>query len=426
MIPVHESNAYVGFPPLPSKDDIVQALVNDPPERRWRMVRQLFRLAEPADRQELIARLQPFLNQVDDFRVKYRLMMALRALHNPYTVADYVVVAGRGAWRAQELPQTPADWERWYQTPPEPSPFPIVDFHIHPKSPDLKFMADLKEAGVTHAVILATDTDPADVDRPEIRAKLQADYSRAALSHRLPFEQMLRQIRASIYSYTHVTNLDVADWVEDYPDILIGFGSVNLGKGKDYVEAKLQELAAYNFAGFKLLPYSQFLNPAENEAAHLLFAYCEQHHAIVLTHTGCGAGPFELLELSENNHPGLWEPLVKRYPDVPVVLAHFGAYSTHVPGIWLYEAMQLAKKYDNVYADLAAVTWLLERENVVKEIRKTLGFDRVLFATDYPLPLASGISLALLVKQVQTNMYLTEKEKHLVLGRNALKLLGRA
>ncbi len=422
---MRESTAYVGFPPLPDQETLVHALVYDPPEIRWRVVRQLFRLADAAERQDLIQRLQPYLEQVDDFRIKYRLLMALRALHHPYTVADYVVVAGRGAFRAAELPR---DGDGRLQAPaPDPAdnPFPVVDFHVHPKSPDLKFMADLREAGVSHTVILATDTDPADVVRPEIVARLQADYSRCALSHRLPFDHILRQIRASIYTFTHVTNQDVADWVQDYPDILIGFGSVNLGKSRDYVEAKLAEVAALKLSGFKLLPYSQFFNPAANDNVNLLFDHCRRHRNIVLSHTGCGAGPFEILELSENTHPGLWEPVLKRYPDVPLVLAHFGAYSSHVPGIWLYEALQLGKKFDNVYADLAAVGWLLDRENVVKEIRKTIGFDKVLFATDYPVPLATGISLATLVKQVKTNLYLTDKEKCKILGRNALRLLAR-
>ena len=118
--------------------------------------------------------------------------------------------------------------------------------------------------------------------------------------------------------------------------------------------------------------------------------------------------------------------LVKKYPDVPLVLAHFGAYSSQIPGIWLHEAMQLGGKYRNVYADLAAVNWLLDREEVVKEIRKTIGFDRVLFATDYPQPQYWGVSLAYLVGRLRVNSYLTEKEKRKVLGENAARLLGIA
>jgi predicted TIM-barrel fold metal-dependent hydrolase len=419
-----ESSSYIGFPPLPDKDEMVRALVHDPPEIRWRQVRALFRLAEEQDRQELILRLQPFLGRVEDFRVKYRIFMALKALHQPLKVDDYVVVRGQGAFRTSEVAALSKDLQKSAQEAPEPAACQVVDFHIHPKMPDLKFFADLKEAGVTHAVILATDTDPADADRPEIQEGLKRDYSRCSLAHRLPFEGILRQIKTSLYSPTHVTNQDVADWVEDYPDLLTGFGSVNPCKDRDYVEAKIKEVEGLNLLGFKLLPFSQFFNPAENENLHLLFESCRRSGSIILSHTGCGAGPFEILELSGNNHPSLWENLLKRYPDVPLVLAHFGAYSTHVPGIWLYEALQLGKKFDNVYADLAAVDWLLDQESVVKEIRKTMGLDRVLFATDYPGPLSAGVSLASIVKSLKSNKHLTDREKCKVLGRNGLRLLG--
>jgi predicted TIM-barrel fold metal-dependent hydrolase len=419
-----ESSSYIGFPPLPDKDEMVRALVHDPPEIRWRQVRALFRLAEEQDRQELILRLQPFLGRVEDFRVKYRIFMALKALHQPLRVDDYVVVRGQGAVRTSEVAALSKDLQKSAQEAPEPAACQVVDFHIHPKMPDLTFFADLKEAGVTHAVILATDTDPADADRPEIQEGLKRDYSRCNLAHRLPFEGILRQIKASLFSPTHVTNQDVADWVEDYPDLLTGFGSVNPSKDRDYVEAKIKEVEGLNLLGFKLLPFSQFFNPAENENLHLLFESCRRTGSIILSHTGCGAGPFEILELSGNNHPSLWENLLKRYPDVPLVLAHFGAYSTHVPGIWLYEALQLGKKFDNVYADLAAVDWLLDQESVVKEIRKTMGLDRVLFATDYPGPLSAGVSLASIVKSLKSNKHLTDREKCKVLGRNGLRLLG--
>ncbi|SPF33596.1 hypothetical protein SBDP1_1150003 [Syntrophobacter sp. SbD1] len=417
-----EHPSYVGFPPLSDKEQIVEALVHDPPDVRWRVVRDLFRIYDDEDRRDLISLLQPHLYEATDFRIKYRITMALMALHNPGTKEDYVLVKGKGAFRRSGL-ESPTDGLKDLSSA-ETGLFPIVDFHIHPKSPDLKFFSDMREAGVTHGVILATDTDPSDVDRPEIRENLRKDYSQSPQSQTVPFERILTQIRASLHSLTHVVNRDVADWVSDYPDILIGFGSVNLSKSRDYVEEKLEEIRRLKLHGIKLLPFSQFFNPAENENMDLLFQHCVDTESIILSHSGCGAGPFDLPELSRNAHPNLWESLLKKYTDVPVVFAHFGAYSTHIPGIWLHDVLQLGKKYRNVYADLAAVDWLLDRETVVKEIRKTIGFDRVLFATDYPLPKTAGMSLAYLVGALKANTILTEKEKRKVLGMNASRLLG--
>ena len=302
--------------------------------------------------------------------------------------------------------------------------FPIVDFHIHPKTPDLKFFADMREAGVTHGVILATDTDPEDVERPEIREWLKQAFSKSQASGRSGFESLLRHIKKSLYSPTHVTNQDVADWVKDYPDILIGFGSVNLSKDRDYVRRTLDEINRLKLKGLKFLPHSQFFNPAENENMATVFDYCQQTGSVILSHSGCGPGPFEIIELSQNSHPALWEPWLKKYSDVPVVLAHAGAYSSEVPGIWLFDAFQLGRDYSNVYIDLAAVDWIMDREMVIQEIRKTIGFDRVLFGTDYPLPLSGGVSWAYVVKRLQANTYLTPREKDKLLGKNAARLLG--
>jgi predicted TIM-barrel fold metal-dependent hydrolase len=200
---------------------------------------------------------------------------------------------------------------------------------------------------------------------------------------------------------------------------------VNLSKDKDYVERKLDEIERLKLRGVKLCPHTQFFNPSECDNAYLLFEYCRATGSFVLSHSGCGAGPFELPQLSWNSHPGLWEPLVRDYPDVPLVLAHFGSYSTREPGIWLYDALQLGEKYGNVYADLAAVHTILDVEEVVREIRATIGFDRVLFASDYPLPIYQDQTLRDVVMHVALNPMLSGEEKSAVLGGNAARLLGR-
>ena len=417
---MRQQDVYIGFPPLPDKDAIVESLLNDPPEVRWRTVRRLFQIRDISDKEALIQTLQPHLKAAEDWRLRYRLHLALQALHRPLKIPDYRLVQGKGAFKPSDLEALEEERALPFKVPL----FPIVDFHIHPKTPDLKFFADMREAGVTHGVILATDTDPADTERPEVREQLKKAFDQSHTSGRMGFESLLKHIQKSLYSPTHVTNRDVADWVRDYPDILTGFGSVNLSKDRDYVRRKLDEIQKLNLQGLKFLPHSQFFNPAENEHMPMIFEYCAQTGSIILSHSGCGPGPFEIIELSHNSHPSLWEPWLKKYPQVPVVLAHAGAYSTEIPGIWLIDALQVGKANSNVYIDLAAVDWLLDREMVIQEIRKTIGFDRVLFATDYPLPLAAGVSWAYIVKRIQTNSNLTPKEKHKVLGKNAARLLG--
>lgn len=415
------SESYVDFPSLPDKSDIVNALLTDPPDVHWRIVRQLFRIKRKKDREDLIEALQPRIFEVQDSKIKYRINLALQALHRPVNIKDYRLVKNRGIFKASEIANSAPKKAKAANLP---NFFPVVDFHIHPKTPDLKLFKDMRDAGVTRGVILATDTDPNDVDRPEIHNLLKEAFDGATQSGRMSFESILKHIKASLYSPTHVTNQDVADWARDYPDSLIGFGSVNLSKDRAYVERTLEKMERLNMKGVKLLPHAQFFNPSTNDNMDLLFDYCSQTGSIILSHTGCAPGPFEIPELSRNAHPGLWERQVAKYPQVPVVLAHFGSYSKEIPGIWLLEAMQLGKKYRNVYADLAAVDWLLDRENVVQEIRKTIGFDRILFATNYPHSMTPESNGAYVVSAIKANTHLTQKEKRKILGENATRLLG--
>jgi predicted TIM-barrel fold metal-dependent hydrolase len=421
---VNQNATYIGFSEPPEIDELIREIIEGPSEVRWRTARTLIRIEDSRKREQLVHKLRHYFYEIKNHEINYRIKLALSMLQSNFGVQDYVLIKGKGAFKRSELEAAGYDPERLTWGSLDPDFYPVIDFHVHPKVPDLKFLADFREAGVTHAVILATDTDPSDVDRPKIRDELKEAYERSGSAHSMPFERLLDQIRGGLYRSTHVTNRDVADWVEDYPHIFIGFGSVNLSKQRAYVEEKLWEIERLKLRGIKLLPFAQFVNPAKNPNMDLLFEYCRRTGTIILSHSGCAAGPFETPELSENARPRLWEDLVKKYPDVTLVLAHFGAYSTHMPGIWHQEAMELGKKYRNVYADLAAVTWILEREDKVEEIRKTIGFDRVLFATDYTLPLFFGITLASVVRDVKTSKILTEEEKHKVLGQNAARLLG--
>ena len=185
---------YVDFPPLPDKDAVVDALINDPPQVRWRVVRQLFQIADTKDREALIQRLQPQLKAAEDWRLRYRLHLGLQALHRPLNVPGFRLVKGKGAFKLSR----DGEQEEESRSPFKVPLFPVVDFHIHPKTPDLKFFADMREAGVTHGVILATDTDPEDVDRPEIRERLKVAFGQSHSSGRIGFESLLRHIKKSL------------------------------------------------------------------------------------------------------------------------------------------------------------------------------------------------------------------------------------
>jgi len=295
-----ENPADVGLPALPGREEMAEAVLKAPADIRWEIFRALFRIEDPEDRADLVRRLTPSVEAPEDFSVRYRVRMALDILRHPYRPQPgWRVVRGRGAVRDRggaSPGASPAGAAGAGDRPPAP----VVDFHVHPKAPDLKLLPEMAEAGVTHAVILAADTDPSDVDRPEILDRLRRHYDDSGQEEFIPFEVMLEQIRSSLYSPSHVTNRDVAGWVRDYPDTLIGFGSVNPSKDPRYVKDTLAEIAGLGLRGIKLLPFSQFFDPETCENLPLLMEHCRDTGTVVLCHTGCGPGPFELPELSQD------------------------------------------------------------------------------------------------------------------------------
>jgi predicted TIM-barrel fold metal-dependent hydrolase len=424
---VNTHGSYIGFGELPDKDELFEALINDPPEIRWRVVRTLLRIEDP---ERLAAVQSHFMERLRAIEkppapaVVSRVQMTMNAIQRPVRVPGYIVVKGKRAYTTAEWEKSGYNIGKLDAVAEPPDYYPAVEFHVHPKMPDLKFLSDFKKAGLTHAVILATDTDPADVDRPEIREMLQRRYDRSEHSRQVPFEQYLKFIRSNLFSNTHVTDQDVADWMADYPETIIGFGSVNLSKSPDYVTQKLATIEKLNLRGIKLLPYSQFFNPMENENMDLLFQYCRRTGSVILTHTGCAAGAFELEELSRDSRPELWAPIAQKYPDVPIVLAHFGSYSSQQPGIWFHNAMETMQQCKNVYVDISAAHYLFDDEKYIRTIRDKTGFGQVLFATDYPGPLHYGQTLEGLAKKLKANLWLSDDEKEAIFSGNARAILG--
>ncbi len=63
----------------------------------------------------------------------------------------------------------------------------------------------------------------------------------------------------------------------DYPEQLIGFGSVDLSRSGAYVENTLDQLTHAPFRGIKLLSFSQFFALDTNENMDFLMSFCPKH-----------------------------------------------------------------------------------------------------------------------------------------------------
>ena len=304
----------------------------------------------------------------------------------------------------------------------------IIDVHVHPFLHETEILNEMKRACVDYAILLAVDTDPSDVEKPEIKSRLRQRHLDSLLGFRAlrfaSIEDEITQFFQELIAYypeLKSSNQEIADLVKRNPDKFIGFGSVNPNKDEDYVEGKLEEISTLGFKGIKMLPTLQLFSPIENKNFERICEYCEENKKVLLYHTGCDPGPWEIPEISEDANPKYLKPILERYNPV-IVLAHTGSYSAYEPGIWFDEAFELGKSFDNVYFDSAAVSSFIYSEKILGRIREEVGLDRLLYGSDYPVVLGSNMEYE--VNVIKRCEYLSEDEKKNILGLNAAKILN--
>lgn len=299
-----------------------------------------------------------------------------------------------------------------------------IDVHVHPFYSEDLILEEMKRASVDRALLLAVDVDTMDVEKPEIRNRLRTRYLRHySIDFWNSVEYQIKsfwQDMKAHYKEFKSSNQEIAELVKRNPSKFIGFGSVNPNRDKYHVETKLQEISDLGLKGVKLLPTLQLFNPSENKNFEKICEYCEKNKKIILYHTGCDPGPWEDPIISEDANPKYLTEVLERY-NPKIILAHSGSYSVWYPGIWFKEALELGKKFDNVYFDTAAVSSFIFLEKNLNKVRETVGLDRLLFGSDYPV--VWGSSMEYEVSFIKSCRYLTDKEKEKILGLNAVGLL---
>jgi len=304
----------------------------------------------------------------------------------------------------------------------------IIDFHVHPFVEEKRILDEMNRAGVDHAVLLAVDVDPSDVEKPEVKNKLRKRHLESIIGFRSRgftcIEDEIKQFFVELINYypeLKSSNKDIADIVKRNPKRFIGFGSVNPNKDKEYLETKLKEITQFGLKGIKMLPTLQLFSPIENKNFERICEYCEKTKKVLLYHTGCDPGPWENPELSEDANPKHLRPVLESYTPT-IVVANMGSYSAYHPGIWFDEALEIGKKFENVYFDSSAVSSFIYSEKILKRIRENVGLNRLLYGSDYPVVWGSNMKYE--VNIIKNCKYLTEEEKEYILGLNALKILN--
>ena len=101
--------------------------------------------------------------------------------------------------------------------------------------------------------------------------------------------------------------------------------------------------------------------------------------------------------------------VVKRFPKLTVIGAHFAGWSKWDEGAELFA-------HSGIYTDCSSSLYAMSPEHAVGLIRK-IGVERVMWGTDYPMWNYKDELRRF------AELPLTEREKNLILSENALRLL---
>ena len=184
--------------------------------------------------------------------------------------------------------------------------------------------------------------------------------------------------------------------------------------------ALLEREMAAGFRGVKLLPVNRCYRLSD-PACRPFFEKASELGAAVCIHYGVTVDPTGDLRYAD---PLDLSPVARDFPDVPFVIAHFGAG-------WLQQALQLAYQCKNVCVDTSGTNnWMdnhvpkMTLPEVFERALTALGPERVLFGTDAgtTAPYRTWIKF----QQVRTleEMGLSDAHRDLILRGNAVRIYG--
>ncbi len=169
-----------------------------------------------------------------------------------------------------------------------------------------------------------------------------------------------------------ISNDEVAGFVAEYPDRLIGVGSVDISKPMEAVREIRRCVEELGFKAIRVLPWLCEVPPTDRRF-YPVYVACSEMDVPFCTQIG-HTGP---LMPSEVGRPIYLDQVAIDFPELKIVGGHIG-----YP--WTDEAIAVATKHPNVYIDTSAYTAERYPPQLVQYM-KTNGRKKVLFGSNYPM-----------------------------------------
>ena len=192
-------------------------------------------------------------------------------------------------------------------------------------------------------------------------------------------------------------NKFIASSVSSNPNRFIGLGTLH--PDSDDIDSEVEEIISLGLKGVKLHPDIQGIALDDSRCDKIYRAI--EGRLPLLIHAGDKRYDF--------SNPNRIKPILEKYPRLTVIAAHLGGYS-----IWEEASRELAP-YPNLFVDCSSSLAMLPSEKA-KEIIRSYGANRVLFATDFPMwPISEEMERF-------NELGLTNEEKEQIFYKNAIEI----
>ncbi len=306
----------------------------------------------------------------------------------------------------------------------------VIDAHLHlphryrdPVEAARYLVGKMDSAGIEKAVVIAIEAGVESFKR-RVRARSiksavgeVLDYiahSRSPMMRRLVYEpeKSIEEHIKILLAHRRPTE-EVLAAARAYPDRLVPVASCNPDLGVEKSIERLEEYAG-EILGVKLYPTLHCRKPSD-PGLEKLYRTAEKHDWVIIVHTGCDPGMWELPRFCRHARPRFVAEAARRHPDLTFIIAHLGSYSLLMPGIYYREAIEALTSLENVYADTSAVDPLFI-ERAVEEA----GYEKLLYGSDFPYMV--GLSIEDPIRDILA-LDIPERAKRAILRYNAERLL---
>lgn len=211
-------------------------------------------------------------------------------------------------------------------------------------------------------------------------------------------DRFIVQSVATVPTQVVSINNFIAQSVEKFPDKLIGFGAMH--PDFEDIEGEIERIYALGLKGIKLHSDFQKFN-IDDEKAFPIYENAQRLGLPILFHIGDSRYDYSSPERLLN--------VVKKFPNLTVIGAHFAGWSMWDKGAELFD-------HSGIYTDCSSSLYAMTPEHAAELIRK-IGVHRVMWGTDYPMWSAK--------EELERfdRLPLTDRERELILSENALRLI---